>query len=167
MSEPLMSDQDQPSEDRRGTPENLWPTDLGDIDALPPTPVQILREQAAMLSDSTGRVLEGEVISEADDYDHLVHSLFIRAPALDGYRYRLISLSHDADKPYPVHVVYDASQAFDIEQPASYSYTTAIENSSIQGETRLRERLKKTFSRPLTLELIKSLRAQSRAAAVP
>ncbi|MDQ6827791.1 MAG: hypothetical protein M3081_02885 [Gemmatimonadota bacterium] len=79
---------------------NLWGT--LPVDAAPTPPVAILREQASILGDMTDRVLEGEVKTRRDG-DELTLTLEIVAPALDGYRYTVVTAQHSVEM-YPARL---------------------------------------------------------------
>jgi len=83
--------------------ENLW-GDLTPYQDIKP-PVAILREQAAMLSDLTNKILVGDVevrkgggAGRAFEID-----LDIQAPALDYYFITILTVTH-AIIPYPLNV---------------------------------------------------------------
>ena len=82
---------------------NLWPDDI-QVDVLPP--VAILRAQENMLANKTQGILHAELT--ATETEHFVqHHLDLVAPALNGYRERLLSASHRKDRIYPVTVAAD------------------------------------------------------------
>lgn len=92
----------------------LWPTAVDVTSVVPPA--VILREQASVLGERTKGLVRAEVESteqaaaEIDEYladvvpadARVVHShtLYLVAPALDNYRYSLLSVTHDFS-PYP------------------------------------------------------------------
>ena len=96
---------------------DLWPDSIG-VDAVAP-PVVILREQAPLLGERTHGIVRAEVEStqqssdKIDDYLEDVlppearvvhsHTLYLVAPALDNYRYSLLSVQYDF-APYPCQV---------------------------------------------------------------
>ena len=85
-------------------------------------PEVILREQAGILAEKTKGIVRGEVetieqpAEKVDDYLKPVFSteaefkqytqtLYLVVPALDNYRYALVSAEHDFE-PYPCKAVY-------------------------------------------------------------
>jgi hypothetical protein len=81
--------------------KNLW----GElhIDALnQTTPTQILKDQAALLSDMTKSVLQADVTVSL--YNGIFNlDLNIVAPAIENYRYEVVSVTHGLEM-YPVTV---------------------------------------------------------------
>jgi len=72
--------------------------------------------QAQKLKEHTKGVIEGEVFSKLDYVDIIdgppkpdvfVHSLYLVAPALKGYRYELLAIDHDYNTVYPCTVRSD------------------------------------------------------------
>ena len=68
------------------------------------TPRDILEKQATELERQSGGVLVGKVVTSTSEYgEMLVHSLIVRAPALE-YAYGLLEIQHPADLfPVTVH----------------------------------------------------------------
>jgi hypothetical protein len=79
---------------------SLWADDIK-VDALSPLP--ILRIQAGLLGEITHGLLEADV-STVSSGTLVSHLLDLIAPALDGYRSRILTATHSADTPYPVTV---------------------------------------------------------------
>jgi hypothetical protein len=98
---------------------DLWPQDI-DVKSVVP-PVVILREQASLLAERTRGLVRGEVESAetpADELEEYVadalkpenrieftHTLLLVAPALENYRYALLSVKHDF-QPYPCKATF-------------------------------------------------------------
>jgi hypothetical protein len=78
---------------------DLWP-EIEQSQVVPP--VAILREQAALLGKKTNYLLEGRVVTRTNS-GRFFHSVYIVAPALDGYEYKLFDISHD-ERLYPVQI---------------------------------------------------------------
>jgi hypothetical protein len=85
-------------------------------------PEVILREQAGILAEKTKGIVRGEVetieqpAEEVEEYlkpvftseaeiKRYTHTLYLMVPALENYRYALVSAEHDFE-PYPCKVVY-------------------------------------------------------------
>jgi len=86
------------------------------------TPELVLREQAGILAEKTKGIVRGEVetieqpVENLDDYlkpvfsteaecKQYTHTLYLVVPALDNYRYALVSVEHDFE-PYPCKAAY-------------------------------------------------------------
>lgn len=67
------------------------------------TPLLVLREQAALLTEKTKGLLRGSVATHAHG-NLLVHAFLIVVPALDGYTYQLFEVQHASTELYPVTV---------------------------------------------------------------
>ena len=137
---------------------DLWPADIAVTTVV--CPVAILRQQAALLAEKTGGLVEGEVSSngvpsisgrEADEPTSdlgLSTTLCLKVPALDNYRYSLLRLQH-GPLPYPLNVRYLPTQ----------------ETLSVAKEEEFLEVLRGLFSRRETVEIVQSLIAQVQAVA--
>jgi hypothetical protein len=78
---------------------NLWPEDIK-VDVL--SPLAILRAQAGLMGQMTRGLIEAEVTTTATEHGRVEHQLDLIAPALDGYRQRILIASHDEESVYPV-----------------------------------------------------------------
>jgi hypothetical protein len=112
------------------------------------TPTQILKEQAALLSDLTQGVLQGDVTVDARV---LQGSFYLRldivAPAIDNYRYSVLSAHHGVQL-YPVTVTrqFETSVAVECRDEATFEST-----------------LGQILTSPSVRRAVSSLLAQSRA----
>jgi len=70
---------------------DLWPADFGEISTT--SPASILRKQAKALTERTNGVLRGDVSSRSSQ-GTFHHSLYVVAPTLKNYKYRLLKVSH-------------------------------------------------------------------------
>ena len=95
---------------------NLWPENLS-TDVLPP--LAILRAQAGLLGKITKGILEAEVTSVAKD-DVVRHQLDVIAPALDGYRHRLLVVEHESHLVYPAIIDPDSNEAEFAQTPQNF-----------------------------------------------
>ena len=114
-------------------PRDLWPEEIA-VPTIAP-PVAILREQAELLAAKTRGLVEGEVttaaippisplhrknelifkssVGEAHEIPKaiapkeptLVHSFYLRVPALDNYRFLLLTVMHGREY-YPLSISY-------------------------------------------------------------
>jgi hypothetical protein len=64
------------------------------------SPLTILRLQADYLEKTTKGLLEGLIDSDSNG-NRMKHSFQVVAPAADGYRKELLSVTHDRQLPYP------------------------------------------------------------------
>jgi len=98
--------------------QSLWPEDIR-LDVL--TPQQILRQQAPLLAASTKGLLEAEVREvdavSSENVERKVFDLDIYVPALGNYTHRIMSIGHDAERPYPARVVSEFIATDDAGSP--------------------------------------------------
>lgn len=81
---------------------DLWPTAALKVDVR--TPVAILRTQATRLGQRTQGLLIGEVTITTGENNQVVLGLEVIVPALNNYRYRLLSVQHAQDAIFPAKV---------------------------------------------------------------
>src|SRR5260221_6227988 len=81
---------------------DLWPTAALKTDVL--TPIAILRTQATRLSQKTQGLVVSEVTVTTGENDQVILGLEVIAPALNNYRYRLLSVQYGTGEIYPVRV---------------------------------------------------------------
>jgi hypothetical protein len=67
------------------------------------TPLAILRARANELTDITKGILIGKVSSTIDT-DQIYHSLDAVVPALNGFRQRILTISHQVKAVYPAYL---------------------------------------------------------------
>ncbi len=157
---------------------DLWPEQIAETDQV--SPFSILKEQAALLGEKTQGFVEGEVttaaippisplsrgnsviylssIGEAHEVPKavapkeptLVHSFYVKVPALDNYRFLLLTVLH-GHKPYPL----------------ALSYGITDEKVGATSEEEFLHWLREFLCRQETLNLIQSLKEQARAAKNP
>lgn len=84
------------------TATNLW-GNLPESTEIKP-PLVFLREQASILGQLTSNVLQGDV-QVSKDGSTIAATLDIVAPALDNYRFRIVSISHGISF-YPVTLTW-------------------------------------------------------------
>jgi hypothetical protein len=80
---------------------NLWPTDIV-LNVV--SPLAILRTQAGLLAEMTKGLLIAQVSTIKTEHGLVRHLLDLIAPALNGYRHRLLTATHHRDMIYPVTV---------------------------------------------------------------
>lgn len=124
---------------------DLWPEDIG-LDTNVLMPVNIMREQAAKLTERTKGLLEGQIDSSAPAMGSkdFMHTFYIVAPALDNYRHILFWVLHEVTG-YPVSV----------GAPGEGANFTAEDQESFVAK------LKAIFADEKTKTIIQALLAQS------
>jgi len=127
---------------------SLWPDDI--TYRAVPTPIVVLREQAALLGPMTKNILQADVWTRAsEDGTRIVHTFALVAPALDNYTYPLFDASHDPVRVYPVLLAPADEQPWEVSD-----------------EEGLRRSLGLILRSPRTRDAIVALLAQSQAVAV-
>jgi len=125
-------------------PENLWPTEFGEIGLR--TPVSILREQALALGERTANIVVGRVSPAGAPAGKFRHVLSLYCPPL-AYQTTFLYVDHELGL-YPADIFIDGEE------------NTPIRANDPEEFSR---RLREIFSRDKTKKLIASLLAQSRA----
>ncbi len=142
--------------------EDLWPEVKGESPHT--APVTILREQAALLAEKTGHLVEArververaakeELMGEAARPGHFRFSFFLVAPRLENYRYRLFHMHHDYNL-YPVILYADEDVKAEVRPGGE-------EGILAETETEFREALRSVFSAGKTTKILQALIAQS------
>jgi len=127
---------------------DLWPEDLATSTVVPP--VAILREQAAALAKRTNGLIEGEVVSRPERHrpsepgHPFLHEFWLRAPAFDDYRCKLLDLRHGFDL-YPVSLRYKLDPQDEVQASTEADFKRV---------------LAEVFSRPKTRQVIAALLSQ-------
>lgn len=124
--------------------DDLWPVLTGEPEVK--SPLLILREQAAKLGAKTSNIIEAEVTANPSDEGFLHVRLILKAPALNGYEYVLLSVNQPIDL-YPAYLTEE-----------HYS-------GDVKNEQEFKEFLAKLFTSDRTVQIINSLIAQSKHAA--
>lgn len=86
--------------------KDLWPEI--DVAAHHDNPIQIIKEQAEVLSKKTKNIIVGEVVTNAEN-KVIYHSLYLNIPTLDNYRFALLKIAHTTMQ-YPLFI-YDYSKS--------------------------------------------------------
>lgn len=132
--------------------EDLWP-DLKPAAIV--TPAYILKTQAAALSQKSKGLLQGEVETWSRE-EYIYHRFYLVVPALDNYRYALLSLHH-SPTGYPVHI--DGSP---IQTPNTRANSWGgTSDHGIPDERSFRSWLREAFNAPETRRILESLMAQA------
>lgn len=72
--------------------------------------MHLLREQAALLGQKTKNLVEAEVSTDALPDHHISHNFTLVAPAMDNYRYGLLTVIHPIETyPLTIHFAPDNS----------------------------------------------------------
>jgi hypothetical protein len=136
--------------------KDLWP-DFAPAEGEVP-PLTILKEQASVLGLKLKNLIEADVETGTTDYQRFLrHSLFLIAPVLNFYRYKLLEVEHSATNMYPVTI----KQSMD--DPAS---PTLISETTAEDEGEFKDALRSIFASEKTRRVIENLLAQSLAAKV-
>ena len=101
--------------------DDLWPKDLDQLTkSSAMAPVNILKEQAAILGKRTQGLLDAEAVPHRDPFQpkNLIYSFEIVAAALQGYRYELFQIVHGPEM-YPVTFKVETEMVNEIK-PGSY-----------------------------------------------
>jgi hypothetical protein len=119
---------------------DFWPANIADSNLI--TPITILKEQAALLSEKTRQLVKGEVVTQTTG-DIFVHYFYIAAPTLN-YRFELFKVSHGVNF-YPLTLTYLNSAR------------------PIKSEEEFKAKLKEIFAAQHTLNVVHSILAQVRS----
>jgi len=103
--------------------QNLW----GELPVVEKvrTPLSILREQAALLGQTSEKLLEGEVVVTSDSPDQIEAHLNIVAPTLGGYSVTILSIRHGLEM-YPVTVQHALVEGTRISAKNEEAYLDAL-----------------------------------------
>lgn len=105
------------------------------VDARMRPPISFLREQAAALTTETRGLLQGKVVTMEADPPALQAALDIVAPSLNGYRVRVVTISHGLTF-YPVLVRgVVAGQALNANSEAMFqsALRTMLSNAKVHN----------------------------------
>lgn len=146
---------------------NLWPTETVSVEIL--SPLAILRMQAQNLTELTHRLVIGEVTTDDRQEDGIYHHFDIVAPALNGYRHRILTIKHDTSMLYPVSYLVAKKRDMKSSTIASWSELLSQEQSGVIGPVAMTEAdfikaLKEAFNSDFVLSVINSLIARSNEA---
>ena len=122
---------------------DLWPDDIGAGSLR--TPVSILKEQAALLASKTDYEVAAEVVTKHDEKTNFLHSFYLVVPALDNYKYRLLSILHGVGL-YPLVITAEVLQ----------------DQIRVENEESFVDKIRQIFSSEKTKNIVRSLRGQIR-----
>lgn len=129
---------------------DLWPETIKFEKMI--TPVIILRQQASLLGKKTKNIVQAEVEKGTDDISGLfAYTLYIVAPALYNYRYKLLSISYSVHL-YPVAISIEDEEIMKII-PSKFIHANS--------EDEFKEALKAIFHSNKVLRIISILLSQS------
>ncbi len=97
------------------TAADLW----GDLDAktlVRRTPLTIMREQAAILGQKTGNIVEARVVTETQYTGEFYIGLDLVVPSLDNYTYRLLKIAH----PITLYPIKDLASYQEIQDETAF-----------------------------------------------
>jgi hypothetical protein len=124
--------------------DDLWPDLTGEPSVK--APLLILREQAAKLGAKTSNIIEAEVTAYPTPDGQLSIRFTLKAPALNGYEYVLLTIRQPVDL-YPVYLTED------------------FFGDTVKNEQEFKHFLGELFKSDRTVQIISSLIAQSKHAA--
>lgn len=143
--------------------DSLWPQVLF-AEEPPIAPVQIMRQQADLLSKGLGWEIVGKVNSRLVDTDgwrsreqeQSVENMFqIVVPGLGDYTIVLFEASHSPTRLYPVFVTCGHLENHGPDDPEFQTNSGKASNPE-----QFKEILRRLFARPEVLGVIQTLRAQ-------
>ncbi len=143
--------------------EDLWPQELEATKMR--SPVSILKGQASLLGQKTKNLVEGHV-AISEEGTALSYSFFLVAPALNNYRYLLLTMSHDI-RMYPVSIFVEEEILAEINPELVKKWGTAAgilassHSERAENEAEFLELIKKIFSATKTKQLIAAMLSQS------
>jgi len=142
--------------------DDLWPNDIAPtIEQVPP--VTILKQQAALLGQRTKNVIEGDVETETADSQRLLrHTFYLVAPALNFYRYPLLTVEHDVTNMYPTEITaawQKVPQPKDSRERIRQNWHKS--QRTAKDEKEFKAMLKRIFADEETKKVIGALLAQS------
>lgn len=133
---------------------NLWSQKDVKVEVL--SPLAILRTQAANLEQMTQGLIEAEVTTTTGESGEIVYQLDIIAPVLGGYCHRLLAISHQQDRVYPVKFAVTPDAVLQNVSPHGYRAFT-----SAQTEAEFLKNLGEILQSPSINALIQSIIARS------
>ena len=135
---------------------DLWP-DLNSVGIL--TPAAMLKTQAGMLSKKTNGRLQG-LVETYSLRGEIYHQLFVVVPALENYRYSLLTVHHSPTL-YPVTV--DESPVSTATSTSTQAYALAASNlpTTLADEKSFQSWLGTALSDVNTKRILQNLLAQA------
>ncbi|AUD04702.1 hypothetical protein [Spirosoma pollinicola] len=125
--------------------KNLWPDFPVEVTK---SPRAILKEQAGYLMAKTNNVLSADV-ETVQGNGQIIHQFFVVAPALNNYRYRIFTVSHEV-LFYPLVVTWNEVQG-------------GLSEIKIENQQEFLSILSQIFKDTSTTRVISSLLSQSLA----
>lgn len=140
---------------------NFWPAEITADNGLE-GPVVVLKEQAALLGQTTKNLVEAQVESDSEDNSGLFVDRFVIYSAVINYRYELFSVRYPFEF-YPATIWWDGYPNTAYIEVEDGDYETPIEQSRIVNSRReIEEELKNIFAHPKTIRIIQAIMARSR-----
>ena len=136
---------------------DLWP-DLNSVGIL--TPAAMLKTQAGMLSKKTNGRLQG-LVETYSLRGEIYHQLFVVVPALENYRYSLLTVHHSPTL-YPVTVDESpVSTATSTTSTQAYALATLKLPTTLADEKSFQSWLGTALSDVNTKRILQNLLAQA------
>ncbi|MDM8553558.1 hypothetical protein QUF75_02375 [Desulfococcaceae bacterium HSG7] len=141
---------------------DLWPPEIANERIK--TPVMILREQASLLGEKSGNLVQGEVVGDNNNPKNLIYYFYVVAPTLGNYRYQLFALEHETiTYPLKIHVeelILDEIRT-DVKTDSKTDNFMEYEIIHVDNEAGLIETLKAIFRSNRTRRIITALMSQA------
>ena len=141
---------------------DLWPDDIEHTSVK--APVTILREQGTLLGRKTSNLVEGEItVGSRSDIpsESFSYIFYFVAPALGGYRYRLLEILHSAVL-YPLLITMDSDIFAELLADMGKAAATRTPYTmAANSEDSFMEILRKIFATKKVKRVIEAIIAQS------
>ncbi|MDM8542273.1 hypothetical protein QUF90_14425 [Desulfococcaceae bacterium HSG9] len=141
---------------------DLWPPEIANERIK--TPVMILREQASLLGEKSGNLVQGEVVGDNNNPKNLIYYFYVVAPTLGNYRYQLFALEHETiTYPLKIHVeelILDEIRT-NVKTDSKTDNFMEYEIIHVDNEAGLIETLKAIFRSNRTRRIITALMSQA------
>jgi hypothetical protein len=137
---------------------DLWPPEIENERVE--SPVMTLREQASLLGEKSGNLVQGEVVGDNNSPKNLTYYFYIVAPTLGNYRYQLFYLEHEI-YAYPLKIYVEEAILDEIKMNVKVDAFIDHEFIRVDTETDLNETLKAIFWAKKTRRIITALISQA------
>ena len=142
---------------------DLWPT--SELKSAVLTPIVILRTQATLLGQKTQGLLMGDVRVTTSEKGQLTLSFTVIAPAVNNYRYNLLSVQHTVDASYPAKISADGLTNIEtipsIFPMGDRKVTTSVSCKTAYSEREFIRIVQEVLQAPATIAKLQSLIVRS------
>ena len=146
---------------------DLWPDNITSVDVTTPSPLAILKEQAAALGQKTANIVEGNVNSAPENARELPgdfwYSFHIVGPVLGNYRYRLFRVGFP-HAMYPVSIIPDEDVLSEVRKKPFIVRSNAVAGEFLEAKNdkEFKDVLQAIFGAEKTKRVIQAILSQSR-----